>query len=174
LRLGKRHILAHHALQLTGHSTIRRHLRSHHHGIATLSSLTFLLLASAVPDAASALDGVEFAQLRIQQTVVIRVPSAPPPPPRFRWREKKTMKCIPVSGLGGYAISQPDSIDLIVKGGMRYRAKLERGCPSVAFYSGFYIQPPVDGRICAGRDMFHSRTGGQCSIDKLRSLVPEK
>ncbi len=120
------------------------------------------------------LDGIEVAQVSIRRTVVIRVPNASPPPPRIRWREKKTLKCVPVSQLGGYAISQPDSIDLIVKGGARYRAKLERGCPSIAFYSGFYIQPPADGRVCAGRDMFHSRAGGQCGIDKLRTLVPDK
>lgn len=134
--------------------------------------LAALASSQSVPELR--LDGIEIAQMSIRQTVVIRIPSAPPPPPRIRWREKKTLKCVPVSNLGGYAISQPDSIDLIVKGGARYRARLERGCPSIAFYSGFYIQPPVDGRICAGRDMFHSRAGGQCAIDKLRTLVPEK
>jgi hypothetical protein len=140
--------------------------------------LVLVALASAVSGSPASgtetLDGTEFAQVMIRQTVVIRVPTAPPPPPRIRWREKKTLKCVPVSDLGGYAISQPDSIDLIVKGGSRYRAKLEDGCPSIAFYSGFYIRPPVDGRICVGRDQFHSRSGGQCGIDKLRTLIPEK
>jgi len=139
-----------------------------------MSSLSLIALAAAAAAAPSSLDGVEFAQLTIRQTVVIRIPSAPPPPPQFRWREKKTLKCVPIDNLGGYAITQPDSIDLIVKGGQRYRARLEPDCPSIAFYSGFYIRPPVDGRICAGRDMFHSRAGGQCGIDKLRTLVPEK
>jgi len=136
--------------------------------------LSFLILAS-LASASSALpvDGIELAQVTIRQTVVIRIPSAPPPPPRANWREKKTMKCVSVAQLGGYAISQPDSIDLIVKGGTRFRARLERGCPSIAFYSGFYIRPPADGRLCAGRDMVHSRAGGQCGIDKLRLLVSE-
>lgn len=128
-------------------------------------------LASAAP--VLPLDGIMLAQLTIERTVVIRIPNAPPPPPRMRWREKKTLKCVPISQLGGYAISRPDSIDLIVKGGTRFRARLERGCPSIAFYSGFYIRPPADGRLCVGRDMFHSRAGGQCAIDKLRSLVPD-
>jgi hypothetical protein len=130
--------------------------------------------APSVPPTESLIDGVELAQLAIRQTVVIRVPNAPLPPPRIRWREKKTLKCVSVSDLGGYAISQPDSIDLIVKGGARFRARLEQGCPSIAFYSGFYVKQTADGRICAGRDMFHSRAGGQCGIDKLRTLVPEK
>jgi hypothetical protein len=139
-----------------------------------LSFLFLASLASGVPLTVAPFDGPVFAQLTIRQTVVIRVPNAPPPPPRVRWREKKTLKCVPVSQLGGYAISEPDSIDLIVKGGARYRARLEQGCPSIAFYSGFYIRPPVDGRICAGRDMFHSRAGGQCNIAKLRTLIPDK
>jgi glycine/D-amino acid oxidase-like deaminating enzyme len=143
-------------------------------GICCLGFLILAALASAAPTSAPSLDGIVFAQVSIRQTVVIRVPSAPPLPPRIRWREKKTLKCVPVSELGGYAISQPDSIDLIVKGGARYRARLEQGCPSIAFYSGFYIRPPADGRICAGRDQFHSRAGGQCGIDKLRSLIAEK
>jgi hypothetical protein len=145
--------------------------------LSLLILATFASAAAAtpvIPRNDRGFDGTVFAQLSIRQTVVIRVPNAPPPPMNFRWREKKTLKCVPVSELGGYAISQPDSIDLIVRGGTRYRAKLERGCPSIAFYSGFYIRPPADGRICAGRDMFHSRAGGQCGIDKLRSLVPEK
>jgi len=134
-----------------------------------------LLIAASLASVAPALpfDGTVFAQVTIQRTVVIRIPSAPLPPPRVRWREKKTLKCVSVAQLGGFAISQPDSIDLIVKGGARYRARLERGCPSIAFYSGFYIRPPADGRLCSGRDMVHSRAGGQCAIDKFRSLIPE-
>lgn len=140
-------------------------------GFGCLSFLILASLASAAPGLA--LDGVTLSQVTIQRTVVVRIPNAPPPPPRTRWREKKTLKCVSVSQLGGYAITQPDSIDLIVKGGTRFRARLESGCPSIAFYSGFYIRPPADGRLCAGRDMVHSRAGGQCGIDKLRSLIPE-
>ncbi len=139
-----------------------------------MSLLILAALAAAAPEASPQYDGVQWTQLTIRQTMVIRVPTAPPPPPQFRWRETKTLKCVPVDSLGGYAITQPDSIDLIVKGGARYRARLERDCPSIAFYSGFYIRPPVDGRICAGRDMFHSRAGGQCNIAKLKTLVPER
>ncbi len=133
--------------------------------------------SAALPFPAPALDGSQWAQVTIRQTVVIRVPSLPPPPPIERgiqWKEKKGPKCVSVAGLGGFAITTPDAIDLIVKGGARYRARLERGCPSVAFYSGFYIRPPADGRICVGRDMVHSRTGGECDIEKFRTLVPAR
>ena len=141
-----------------------------------MTLLIFAALASGTLGALSQVrsaDGTEFAQMAIRQTVVVRVPSTPPPPQRIKWREKKTRKCVTVAEMGGYAITQPDSIDLIVKGGTRYRAKLASDCPSIAFYSGFYIHPPADGRICARRDSFHSRTGGECAIEKLHLLVPE-
>jgi hypothetical protein len=163
-----------------------------------LTTFAYALLAlatSAVPDAATGdvrmadsappsssaydLDGVEFAQLTIQRRIFIRIPPtrmAPPPPPemRPRWKEKKGPKCISTTGLGGFAITTPDSIDLFLKGGLRYRAHLEDDCPSIAFYSGFYIRPTQDGRICAGRDPIHSRAGGQCEILKIRTLVPDR
>lgn len=121
--------------------------------------------------------GVEFAQLSIQQRIFIRIfPKRQPPtalPVRPHWKEKRGPKCIPTTGLGGFAITTPDSIDLFLKGGGRYRAHLEADCPSIAFYSGFYIRPTPDGQICVGRDPIHSRAGGQCEITKIRTLVPD-
>jgi hypothetical protein len=142
----------------------------------TLSLFVVAAALSGTVDAVS-IDGTRWGQVSIRQTVIIRVPNAPPPRApdvAIRWKEQKGPKCVGVSELGGFAITTPDSIDLIVKGGARYRARLETDCPSVAFYSGFYIRPPADGRICVGRDMFHSRSGGQCAIEKFRTLVPAK
>jgi hypothetical protein len=134
--------------------------------------------APVAPAAASAydLDGVELAQVSIQQRIFIRIfpkrqPPDPPPEMRPRWKEKKGPKCIATTGLGGFAITTPDSIDLFLKGGGRYRAHLEDDCPSIAFYSGFYISPTADGQICVGRDPIHSRAGGSCEITKIRELV---
>jgi hypothetical protein len=136
--------------------------------------LSILALAVTAP---AVLEPTRWAQLSIQQTVVIRVPSAPPPrvpDVAIRWKEQKGPKCVSVANLGGFAITKPDSIDLIVKGGARYRARLQEDCPSVAFYSGFYVRPPADGRLCVGRDKVHSRAGGQCAIEKFRTLVPTR
>jgi hypothetical protein len=169
-------------------------MRQNRSGTPRLTIFAYALLAlatSAVPTAALAdvrvaesgssqnLDGVEFAQLTIQRRIFIRIPptrmlSPPPPQMRHRWKEKKGPKCIPTTGLGGFAITTPDSIDLFLKGGGRYRAHLEEDCPSIAFYSGFYIQPTQDGRICVGRDPIHSRAGGQCEIVRIRTLVPDR
>ena len=146
-----------------------------------MTILALVLLAAATnaaPVPAPDVDRVEFAQLTIQQRVIIRIPAtlAPPPPPapRIEWREKRGPKCLATAGLAGFAITTPDSIDLFLKGGARYRAHLEDDCPSIAFYSGFYLRPTPDGKICVGRDPIHSRAGGECSIERIRTLVPAK
>jgi hypothetical protein len=50
------------------------------------------------------------------------------------------------------------------------RAKLERSCPALDYYFGFYIMPAADGQICADRDSIRSRVGGECGIDRFRTL----
>lgn len=90
------------------------------------------------------------------------------------WKEKSAPKCVSMVALGGIAISRPDSIDLVLRGGQLVRARLEKGCPSIDFYSGFYLEPTRDGRLCEDRDTIHSRTGGACVIDKFHLLVPPK
>lgn len=120
-------------------------------------------------------DGVEVAQLTIRRSVVIRVPIAPGPPvpmPTIRWREKHGPRCLAIDDMAGAAITGEDSIDLVVRGGARFRAKLEDDCASAAFYDGFYLRNTPDGRVCAKRDVFHSRAGGQCAITGFRALVP--
>jgi hypothetical protein len=117
------------------------------------------------------------------QTTIIRVPAhrssryhgggAPPPPvalPRFK--EKRGPRCIDAATIGAAAISAADSVDFILKGGTRVRAKLESECPALDYYSGFYVRPPGDGKICADRDSIHTRSGGDCQVDRFRLLTP--
>lgn len=131
-----------------------------------------LLTVSASGSAVSAASAVD-----VEQHVVIRIRtyssfSAPKP---IVWRERKGPKCIHMDQLGGAAITQPDSVDLTLRGGQFVRARLEKGCPAHDFfYSGFYLSPAPDGQICAGRDVVHARIGGDCGITKFRSLVPHK
>lgn len=117
---------------------------------------------------------MELAQLTIRQRIVIRVPAAPAPPvqpvQRLRWKEKGGPKCIPANGLAAAAVFKADAVDLMMRGGKRLRALLDDECPALDFYRGFYIMPSDDGKICAGRDMIHSRAGGKCGIEKFKSL----
>ena len=140
-------------------------------------ALLSLLVAASAPvrtDAAAAGTELAFADVTIRQRLIIRVPlphQAPDPP--ARWREMRGASCIDLSKVACAAISAPDSVDMILRGGLHIRAELESECPALDFYSGFYLVPTADGRICADRDSVHARSGGECQIERFRRLVPE-
>lgn len=132
---------------------------------------------------------VQLAQLEIEERIIIRVPplrpppsppgkaaerpARPPSPPAVEWDEKKGPRCVAIRSIRSAAITDPRGVDLILSSHQRYRARLERGCPSAAFYSGFYLQPSRDGALCARRDMLHARGGTACEIESFRRLVAE-
>ena len=138
-------------------------------------SFATLLLASTGAATAAPVGGgsVQLAQLLIRERLVVRVP-ATRLPPTTRWKEKRAPKCMPAENLAGAAVMEPDSIDLIARGGERFRVELASACPGIDFYRGFYLVPSADRMICAGRDAIHARSGGQCQIKRFRKLVPQK
>ena len=75
--------------------------------------------------------------------------------------------------IGATLLSQ-NSVDLILRDNSRVRARLQRTCPALDYYRGFYINATEDGRICADRDSIHSRAGGECQIDSFRALTAER
>jgi hypothetical protein len=121
--------------------------------------------------------------IRIQQHIIVRVPrvssprtamlSAAPLPP-IAWVERDADQCLSVETLAGAAITRRDSVDLVMAGGKRMRAKLGDECPALGFYEGFYVRPTADRRLCAGRDIIRSRSGGECRIEGFRALVPAR
>ena len=131
-----------------------------------MSAIVAMLLAGG-----GAGEAVLLAQLTFRQQVIIRVPARQSPPDRIRWREKKGPKCIPADALAGAQVSR-EGVDLLLRGGKRVRARLGR-CPPLDYYSGFYIRPGPDGRVCENRDAIRVRSGGSCEIDNFRLLVPE-
>lgn len=142
---------------------------------------TALLLAGtgAAPAAAPG-DGFpppqyQVAQLMIQQRIVVRVqrPATPAATP-IVWTERKGPRCIPLDGMAGALIVQPDAVDLVFEGGQRMRARLDKDCPALDFYAGFYLRPTRDGKICADRDSVRSRSGRACEIDSFRKLVAKR
>ena len=72
----------------------------------------------------------------------------------------------------GATLLGQDSVDLILRDSSRIRAHLERRCPALDYYYGFYVSATPDGMICADRDSIRSRVGGECQIDQFRSLRP--
>lgn len=121
----------------------------------------------------------QWAQVTIQRRVIIRVPmgtrrkGAAPPAPRQdkEWEEKKGPKCVALRSIQSAAIVAPDAVDLLLADDHRYRAKLERGCRSMGFYSGFYVEPQADRSLCAGRDELQARSGMTCVISSFKRLV---
>ncbi len=122
--------------------------------------------------------------MTIQQRMIIRVPrmsaargaavSLMRTAPATRWEEKRAGKCVALIDIAAAALPGPDSVDLIMNGGKRIRAKLGNDCRALDFYSGFYVRMTPDGKACASRDAFRSRAGGECRIKAFRTLVAKK
>jgi hypothetical protein len=117
---------------------------------------------------------VEYAQLSIRERVIMRIQTLRGKrlPRASQWKEKKGPRCMATDMIAGAAIIQNDSVDFVVKGGTRLRAKLEDDCPALDYDGGFYLAPTADRKICADRDSIHTRSGGECGITRFRSLVP--
>jgi hypothetical protein len=147
-----------------------------------------LLLVSAIGSSAPAqdysADGTELAQVTIRERIIIRIPNVrmraaspirarPDPVQPLRYAEKKGPKCIAVDQLAGAAVGG-DTVDLMLRGGNRVRARLDGDCPTLDFYAGFYLKPSADGLVCAGRDSIRSRSGDSCTISGFKTLVVKR
>jgi hypothetical protein len=153
----------------------------------TAATLMLLVSATAIGSSAPAqdrgsdLDGTEWAQMTIRERIIIRIPNVqmraaspirprPDPVQPMRWVEKKGPKCVAVDQLAGAAVGG-DTLDLMLRGGNRVRARLDGDCPALDFYAGFYLKPSADGLVCAGRDSIRSRSGDSCTISGFKTLV---
>lgn len=138
-----------------------------------------LLLLAAAPAAPGREPGV-VGQLLFHQHIVIRVPrlpasrpmSMPSPPPAATWRESKGPQCIAGDDLMAASIPTDDRVDLMMRGGERLRARLDKRCRTIDYYTGFYVTAGHDGQVCARRDAIRTRSGDECGIDKFRRLTP--
>lgn len=110
-----------------------------------------------------------------QQQIIIRVPAGirrvtPAGQSLIRWQEGRGPRCVAAGRIIGASRMGQESVDLIFRDNSRIRARLERRCPALDFYRGFYVNATEDGRICAERDSIRSRSGGACEIDQFRTL----
>jgi hypothetical protein len=144
------------------------------------AALPFVAAASAAEPtpAPAAQRPSQYAQLVVSERIMIRTmrvrESLPQDPPPTKWQEKRGPKCVSAKGIAGAALISQNSVDLILRDNRRLRAKLERSCPALDYYYGFYITPNPDGQVCADRDVIRSRMGGQCQIDRFRLLKVDK
>jgi len=152
-----------------------------------------VLLASAAdagwkrpPDGDALPAPTQWAQLTIEQRVIIRIPtvrsgqrsslmredSSPPlPPPAMK--EEKGPKCLQLNRVRGAVINPTSGVTMLTVPRERFRTHLGRACRAADFYAGFYIEPNKDGAICAGRDTLHARNGSTCEIVKFSRLVTD-
>lgn len=128
--------------------------------------------APAPPRPAAEPAAIQLAQVSFRSRVVVRVQTTQlAVVPLAALREKKGPKCIAIGDILAAAVVERSSVDLVLRGGFRMRARLAANCPGLDYYSGFYAVPSSDGRLCADRDVIRDRAGGECEIDKFRQLV---
>jgi hypothetical protein len=82
-------------------------------------------------------------------------------------------QCIPINTLAGAQLLGDRTIEVTLKGGVRWRMLLAEDCPALSFYQGFYYQPARAGQLCAGRDAVGARSGGECGIAAIVPVPPE-
>ena len=81
-------------------------------------------------------------------------------------------RCVSVDRLAGAQLFGDRAIELITKDGQRYRLFLDRECPALSFYQGFYYRRERAGQLCAGRDVIGARSGGECEIAAIIAVRP--
>ena len=149
------------------------------HVIPTLMLVAALpMLAAPAPDRGRAPPSSGILTGRGPADRVIRMPRMPRlravPPVRTEWREKKGPDCLAVDQLAGVIGTGRNSIDLMLQGGRRLRARMDADCPGLDFYQTFYLKPSADGQVCAKRDAIRSRSGDNCLISGFRRLEAKR
>lgn len=150
-------------------------MAAHGHRIVTPFLLAGLAAAAAVPPPVTPVPlppGIAITQLSFRSRVIVRVQTTVIPVQPVELVEKKGPRCVPVTAILAAAVLAENSVDFILRGGQRVRARFSRSCPALGFYRGFYMAPGPDGLVCADRDAVRSRAGGECQIDRLRLLMP--
>lgn len=131
------------------------------------------LLALALPALAAVdtgMDGGQITTMTFHERIIVRVPRLGKPPRLVEWKEKRGPRCINANDLAGALFAASDTVDLVLKGNHRVRAMLGNACEALDFYSGFYLKPSADGKVCAGRDVIRARSGVSCPIGDFRAL----
>lgn len=104
---------------------------------------------------------------------VTAVPARPMPPAAAdQWKAGKPSRkaCIDVSTIAGAVVVDAWTVDVVMKGGRRWRLGLAQQCPQLGYYGGVYYRPKIAGKFCAGEDRIISRAGGACRVSHISEL----
>jgi hypothetical protein len=144
----------------------------------TVSSLLVLLplllgLAASQDDSKGEHPQPSVSRLVVEEQWIVRVPVRPQRAvQRFEWSEGERVKCFSTKDIRGALLSGADNVDFLIGKRQRVRASFNGNCPALDFYGGFYLKTD-DDRVCARRDVVHSRMGGSCRIEGFRRLEPK-
>lgn len=111
---------------------------------------------------------VHVPRVSMTTTIIMRSPAPVP------MKEKKADDCVKIDKISGFSVHRTNSVDLLLNDGKLLRVNLDDNCKALGFYSGFYVKPTKDRKICAGRDAFRLRSGRACNVQGFRSLVPAR
>jgi hypothetical protein len=131
--------------------------------LLTLLPTLFGLSAAVQPD--------QVRTMVVQEEVIMRIPVRARLSPPFDWVERKGPKCIDAEDIRAAGVRGQSNVDFLMADQSRIRTQLSDDCPSLDFYSGFYITPEK-GKLCVRRDSLHLRMGGSCKIERFRRLIP--
>jgi len=138
-----------------------------------LTGVSVVLMCVAPATSARAQSGVQAQAVRSANGQVGVVPVKPmPPQPAETWvpgRASRTA-CIDVTRIAGAIVVDPRTLDVVMRGGKRWRVTLAQQCPQLSYYGGFYYKPERSGQFCAGRDRIIGRAGGECRVSRIAPL----
>ena len=124
-------------------------------------------------------------QVRIERRVIIRIaprrPAAGTAPAslapraerssRIRLIEQPMRGCVSLENIASSRVGSSNRILLFLRDREIVSARMPATCRARDFYSGFYVEPNEDRRLCPERDMLRSRVGSSCSIETLSRMV---
>jgi hypothetical protein len=121
------------------------------------------LAMAAVPAAA------DVARVPVDRAGAAKVPAA------WRLGAADRNGCIDPDRIAGAMVLGSRTLEVVLRGGSRYRLVFAANCPQLGYYGGFYYKRGgVAGRsadrLCAGRDRLQGREGGTCPIDAVITM----
>lgn len=127
-------------------------------------------------------DSLVFRQMRIEQRVIIRIAprrvserrnmlaQLPVRAPVTRYEETDSTRCVEIQQIAGVETGSGNRLLLFMRDADILSLNLEKACRARDFYSGFYVEPNEDGKLCISRDILKSRNGARCNIKRMMEL----
>lgn len=89
-----------------------------------------------------------------------------------QWKPGRSSRtaCIDATRIAAAVVVDQKTVDVVMRGGKRWRLTLAGKCPQLSYYGGFYYKPGTAGQFCAGQDHIIGRAGGSCRVSRIAPL----